>query len=115
MAHSNQVREFLLTDNGITLEDVYLGPAGVLTGAARAAQEAKERTAEAEALGAMERKRREIERKRVVAEAQIAALRAQMEADEEEIRKIGQEEQHRLTSLSDQQAEMGRLRRADTE
>ena len=51
MAHSNQVREFLLTDNGIMLEDVYLGPAGVLTGAARTAQEAKEKMAEAEALG----------------------------------------------------------------
>ena len=114
MAHSNQVREFLLTDNGIMLEDVYLGPAGVLTGAARAAQEAKEKAAEAEALCAMERKRREIERKRVVAEAQIAGLRAQMDADEEEIRKIAQEEQNRLTARTDQQAEMGRLRQADT-
>ena len=113
MAHSNQVREFLLTDHGIALEDVYLGPSGVLTGSARAAQEAKERIAEAEAATEAERKRREIERKRAVAEAQIAALRAQMDADEEEIRKIGQEEQNRLTALTEQQAEMGRLRRAD--
>ncbi len=43
MAHSNQIREFRLTDKGIDLIDVYTGPAGVLTGAARAAQEAKER------------------------------------------------------------------------
>ena len=64
MAHSNQVREFLLTDHGIALEDVYLVPSGVLTGSARAAQEARERMAEAEAAGELERTRREIERKR---------------------------------------------------
>ena len=44
MAHSNQVREFLLTDRGIELADVYVGPQGVLTGSARSAQEAEERT-----------------------------------------------------------------------
>ena len=43
MAHSNQVREFLLTDQGIELRDAYLGPQGVLTGSARLAQEARER------------------------------------------------------------------------
>lgn len=114
MAHSNQVREFLLTDHGIMLEDVYLGPAGVLYGAARAAQEAKERMAETEALGELERKRREIERKRVLAEAQIAALRAGMDADEEEIKKIVQEEQNRLKALTEQKADMALLRKADS-
>jgi len=43
MAHSNQLREFLLTDHGVQLRDVYVGPAGLLTGSAREAQEAKER------------------------------------------------------------------------
>jgi circadian clock protein KaiC len=46
MAHSNQIREFLLTDKGIDLVDVYLGPAGVLTGSARATQEAQEKASE---------------------------------------------------------------------
>ena len=45
MAHSNQIREFLLTDRGIELQDVYLGPEGVLTGSARQAQEAREKAA----------------------------------------------------------------------
>ena len=49
MAHSNQVREFRLTDKGIALEDVYIGPAGVLTGSARAQQEAREKASESEA------------------------------------------------------------------
>ena len=59
MAHSNQIREFLLTDHGIELADVYLGPEGVLTGTARKAQEAKE-TAQALARELeIEAKRRE--------------------------------------------------------
>ena len=45
MAHSNQVREFVLSDKGIDLVDVYLGADRVLTGTARVAQEAQERAA----------------------------------------------------------------------
>ena len=47
-AHSNQVREFVLTDHGIELVEVYVGPAGMLAGSARLAQEAVERDAEAQ-------------------------------------------------------------------
>jgi circadian clock protein KaiC len=47
MEHSNQIREYLLTDHGVELQDVYLGPSGgLLMGSSRAAQEAQE-TAEA--------------------------------------------------------------------
>jgi circadian clock protein KaiC len=35
MEHSNQIREFVLTDDGLRLLDVYLGAEGVLTGSAR--------------------------------------------------------------------------------
>ena len=86
MAHSNQIREFLLTDSGIELQDVYLGPSGVLTGSARAAQEAKERMAGEDLKEETDRRKRELERKRLLAEAQIAAIRAGIEADEEEMR-----------------------------
>jgi len=44
IANSNQIREFLLTSQGIELSDVYVGPQGVLTGSARQAQEALERS-----------------------------------------------------------------------
>lgn len=115
MSHSNQIREFRLTDQGIELEDVYVGPSGVLTGSARAQQEAKERAAEKETRNEIERKRREYERKRAVAEAQIMALRAAMEADQEEMEKIGQQEEQRLTTGKDQQEEMARRRGADEE
>src|ERR1700742_279830 len=43
MAHSNQIREFALTNHGIDIRDVYVGPEGVLTGSMRMAQEARER------------------------------------------------------------------------
>ena len=113
MAHSNQIREFLLTDQGIALEDVYVGPSGVLTGSARAAQEARERMAVAEAAGDMARKRRDIERKRAVAEAQIAALRSEMESDQDELKKIAQQEKSREKALIEQRREMAARRGAD--
>ena len=115
MAHSNQVREFLLTDQGIALEDVYVGPSGVLTGSARAAQEARERMAEAEAAEDLERRRRDIEHKRVVAEAQITALRAGMEADEEEIKKIARQKKNREKAVAEQRREMSVRRGADAD
>jgi len=46
MAHSNQIREFRLTDDGIELLDVYVGAHGVLTGSARLAQETKDDVAQ---------------------------------------------------------------------
>ncbi|MFO1414196.1 MAG: circadian clock protein KaiC [Burkholderiales bacterium] len=81
MAHSKQIREFVLTDHGVELVDVYAGPGGVLTGTARLAQEAKE-AAEALAAGQnIERQRLALERKRAALESRIAALRAEFDAD----------------------------------
>ena len=62
MAHSNQLREFLLTDHGIELEDVYIGLEGVLTGSSRLAQEAREKAAATARGEEIEAKRRELER-----------------------------------------------------
>jgi len=84
MAHSNQIREFLVTSDGIRLVDVYLGPQGVLTGSSRLAQEAKEE--EAARLDQQEtaKKQRELERKRRAVEAQIAAIRSAFEIEAQE-------------------------------
>jgi circadian clock protein KaiC len=93
MAHSNQLREMLLTSRGIQLIDVYLGPGGALTGAARQAQEAQERLAEIARQQEIERRRRDLNRKREALEARINALRLEFEAAEEEARQeIGQAE-----------------------
>jgi circadian clock protein KaiC len=87
MPHSNQIREFLFTDHGIELLDVYIGSEGVLTGTARAAQETREK---AEALlhhQELDLKQRNLERKNQALEAKIAALRAEFEAEREEMEK----------------------------
>ena len=112
-AHSNQIREFLITSEGIKLDDVYIGTAGVLTGSARAAQEDLDRIAELERRQEYDRKKLELERKRAVAGSQIAAIRASLEADEEEIRKINQQEQARGRTAVDFRSKMSLLRKAD--
>ena len=85
MAHSNQVREFVLSDNGIDLVDVYLGDDRVLTGSARVAQEAQERAATTLRGEDHQRKLRQLASKRKAIEAQIAALQAEAEAETEEV------------------------------
>jgi circadian clock protein KaiC len=85
MAHSNQVREFILSDKGIGLIDVYSGGGDVLTGSARMAQEARESAASALRQEEIRRRQREIDRQRQAVEAQIIALRAGLEAKIEEL------------------------------
>src|SRR6185503_8401330 len=85
MAHSNQIREFLLTDHGVEIKDVYVGPEGVLTGSMRMAQEARE---QAVALGRQEeigRRRRDLDRKRQALESGIAAQRSRFAVEAEEL------------------------------
>jgi len=86
MHHSNQIREFLITSRGIELQEVYIGPEGVLTGSMRAAQEARERAADQERRQLAERKQRELAMRRAALEAQIKALQAEFAATEEEAR-----------------------------
>jgi hypothetical protein len=86
MAHSNQVREFLITSRGVSLQQVYVGPDGVLTGSMRAQQEAKEAAAKLTRRQSIEIRQRELERKRALTRAQIAALEVEIEAAEAEAR-----------------------------
>src|SRR6202043_469621 len=85
MAHSNQVREFRLTNRGIELLDVYLGPDGVLTGSARLSQEAKTRAEESERRENARRRQMEIEAERKALAAQIAAIEAKMSLHDKEM------------------------------
>ncbi len=113
MAHSNQVREFRLTAKGIVLEDVYVGPAGVLTGTARTSQETKEKAQKTIRQSELTRKRRELERKRKLMEAKMAMLRTEFEAQEDELAKtIAGEERQEQALVRDRQS-MARLRKAD--
>jgi circadian clock protein KaiC len=91
MAHSNQVREFLLTDHGIELRDVYTGPGGVLLGTARFNQEARDESARLTEQQAHERRQRAQARTRHELEARIEVLRAEYAA-ELELGEIGSAE-----------------------
>jgi circadian clock protein KaiC len=113
MAHSNQIREFLLTSQGIELADVYVGPQGVLTGSARQAQEAKERSDGTARAGELEQRRVNLGRRREAVELQTAALWREFE---DEAALVGRLLTHGSTGVedrADQRAEQGRLRRAD--
>ena len=85
MSHSNQVREFILSDKGIDLVDVYLGGDRMLTGSARVAQEAQERAAVTLLGQDHQRKLRHLASKQKAIEAQIAALQAEAEAESDEV------------------------------
>jgi circadian clock protein KaiC len=99
MHHSNQVREFVVTKNGIKLVDVYVGPEGILTGSARVAQEAKE-SAERSARELTAKKRmRELDRKRRTLQSQIDALTAQIQTEEDDVQQFLAEENRRTNDM----------------
>jgi circadian clock protein KaiC len=113
MAHSNQVREFLISDHGIDVVDAYIGPSGVLTGSARAAQEALERAAVLTGQQEAARLKREVERKRAAIERQIGGLRSDYEGESAELRRIAEQVGTSTQMLTTERAESGRLRQAD--
>jgi circadian clock protein KaiC len=110
MAHSNQVREFRLTDHGVQLTEVYLGAGGVLTGSARATREAEERAALLMRRQEIDSKRRQLERRQEALEAQIAALRAAFEAESQEELLLIDEAARRSQTLTDDREAIGRQR-----
>lgn len=113
MAHSNQVREFLLTDHGIELLPVYVGPGGVVTGAARLAQEAREQAEAVLRHQDIDRQQRVLDSKRELLKARVAALQAEFERERDETeRQIQQAELHE-TRLTDDRLAM-QARRAES-
>jgi circadian clock protein KaiC len=115
MKHSNQIREFVLTPQGIDLLDVYLGPEGVLTGSMRAAQEARESADRLAREQEMERKQRGLDAKRAALEAQMNALRAEFDATEQEARLIRTQEMRRERDLDDARQATAKRRSADVD
>ena len=115
MKHSNQIREFIVTPEGIQLEDVYVGPEGVLTGSMRAAQEAREVAAEQARREEAARRHRDLERKRATLEAQMAALRAEAKAAEEEAKVIAEQDKEREATIEAYRAAAAKRRGADKE
>jgi circadian clock protein KaiC len=113
MKHSNQVRELVLTDKGTELRDVYVGAAGVLTGAARLSQEAREKAESLISKQGLELKQRELEHKRKILDAQIAAMRTAFESEEDNLGKTISEEKLSAKIIEQDRIDMGKVRKAD--
>ena len=114
MANSNQIREFVLTNHGVELRDVYIGASGVLTGSARITQEALENSKVLKRKHEIESKKREIARKRGDMESKIATMRADFASEESEAIKILEIEQEMIKRLEQDKMEMAKSRKAKT-
>jgi circadian clock protein KaiC len=104
MKHSNQIREFLMTSEGIKLEEVYVGREGVLTGSMRVAQEEREKAAALAREQELERKQRELDGRRAALEAQIAALRAEFDSVQNEAALIKVQDKTREQNIVQERA-----------
>jgi len=113
MAHSNQVREFVLTDKGIELSDVYVGASGVLTGSMRQAQEARERAEALVRRQDVEAMQRTLARKREGLQERIAALQRELSIEEEETERIIAQQLGKENVLREDREKMAKRRSAD--
>jgi circadian clock protein KaiC len=112
MAHSNQIREFRLTGNGIEILDVYVGPGELLTGSARLNQEAMDREQESERAQAAGHRQRRIQAEQKALQAQIAALQARLVARQDELQSARTDERNRIDEMAADRSRMTRSRRA---
>ncbi|MFA5834660.1 MAG: circadian clock protein KaiC [Bacteroidota bacterium] len=113
MAHSNQIREFRLTNHGIELLDVYVGSEGVLTGSARLSQETKDEAEQLLRQQEIGSKQFGLERKRDALEAQIVVLRSEFEAEESDALKVIGIEKAINERFTQDKIKMGKSRRGD--
>ena len=113
MAHSNQIREFKLTDHGIQLLDVYVGPEGVLTGSARLSQEAKNNEEQFLRQQEIERKQFGLKLKRAAMEAQIVVLQSEFKEEESETLKNIELSKAKAERFMLDQNKMAKSRKAD--
>jgi len=114
MKHSNQIREYLLTDRGVRILDVHLGAgAGLLMGSARAAQEAREGEKMLASDPENERKKRMLERKLRSLKAKMDLLHSEFGTEEEEFELLVKEDETRSQDLELSREERARTRNSD--
>jgi circadian clock protein KaiC len=113
MAHSNQLREFILSDKGIELLDLYQGTEGVLFGSARMAQQSREVSDCLIRNEEIERKQRELDSKKLVMENEIALLRAKFAREEDEMKTVIGQDVYREKAVATAMKEISVQRKAD--
>ncbi len=113
MPHSNQVREFMLSDQGVELLDVYLGASDFLIGSARIAQESNDRIEKINRYQEIERKKRQLDQQQALLQVQITALQVQLVNEREDFEAIYQQDQLSQKTLTDSKEMMSGLRNGD--
>ncbi len=113
MAHSNQMREFRLSDDGVKLVDVYVGPGEVLTGSARLVQEAKDQAQAAADQQASEWKRRELELEQASLRAQADTIAKRLAGLGAELTFATEHDALRRQASAKERQELFRVRKAD--
>jgi len=113
MNHSNQVREFRLSAQGVELLDVYLGQGQVLTGTARAIQEAADHKSRLQQQQQIAQRQRHLRQQQQEIEAKLALLQMQLEASTAELDILLQEEQLAEQGLQQAHQTITQLRRSD--
>jgi circadian clock protein KaiC len=112
MDHSNQVREYQISNGGIAMVPAYVGAGGVLTGSARLAQEAQERDESAARDELVLQKKRELERRRKAVQQQVAELQTELEAEASELDALIEQSDERKRLREADRARMAQLRRS---
>jgi circadian clock protein KaiC len=110
MAHSNQIREFVLSNKGVRLLPAYVGAGTVLTGSARLAQEARERAEALRQQQELEDKRKQFSARRGLLESQIASLRSELASSHLEFARLTQHQLQRQERLALDEVAMGKIR-----
>ena len=111
--HSNQVREYVLTDHGVELVDVYVGAGGIMTGSARLTQQAQERDAARLQSEELQHRRRGLKRGIVEREAQLNLLLDELAADRDELERLDAREQNRISDTEADHSAFAAQRWAD--
>lgn len=113
MAHSNQLRELILSDKGIHLQDVYIGQDKVLTGSARLVQATKLEIENSNRESELRHRERQLEITRKSLEGQINALHATLEDAKEEAIHLNEHKENIYKLLAESRAEISKMRMAD--
>jgi circadian clock protein KaiC len=113
MAHSNQIREFLLTSHGVELLDAYIGVASVLTGSARLTREAEDRAAALADEQELDRKERALARLQAAFESELASLRAKFETEQADLASVIAQSRARQARQSEDRRDIAKSRQAD--
>ncbi|BAI62202.1 KaiC homolog [Methanocella paludicola SANAE] len=113
MSHSNQIKEFVITDRGIELIQPYIGSAGVLMGSAKVSQEARDNAEALDTRRDVEHLRIKLEEKRRELDAKVSALKAEYKAEESELEKSLEQKEQDIEIMMKEREVMSMARKAE--